>query len=64
MGDQDNRTRDQTEYDWINGMRIGIIIGAVIGLLLGLATGGFPAIWLIIGAATGGFIGAKMAPRW
>ena len=64
MDDQYNRTRDRTEYDWINGMRIGIIIGAVIGLLLGLATGGFPAIWLIIGGAAGVFIGAKMAPRW
>jgi uncharacterized protein YcfJ len=64
MDDQYDRTQDRTEYDWINGMRIGIIIGAVIGLLLGLATGGFPAIWLIIVGAAGGFIGAKMAPRW
>jgi uncharacterized protein YcfJ len=54
----------KTEYDWINGMRIGIITGALLGLLVGLEVGGFPFVWFIIGAASGGFLGAKMAPRW
>ena len=64
MDDQEHQTEGRTEYDWINGMRIGIIIGAVLGLLLGWSLGGFPVVWLIIGAAAGGFLGAKMAPRW
>lgn len=51
-------------YDWINGMRIGIIVGAILGILIGLELGGFPFIWLIVGGGAGGFLGAKMAPRW
>ena len=53
-----------TNYDWINGMRIGIIVGAIVGILVGLQLGGFPFIWLVIGGGLGGFLGAKMAPRW
>lgn len=64
MDDQDHRTEGRTDYDWIHGMRIGMIVGAVLGLLVGWSLGGFPVVWLIIGAAAGGFLGAKMAPRW
>jgi len=64
MDDQYNRTQDPTEYDWSNGMRIGVIIGSAVGLLLGFSLAGLPAIWLIIGGAAGGFLGARMAPRW
>ena len=64
MDDQDRERQGRTNYDWINGMRVGIVVGAVLGLLLGLAIGGFPFIWLIVGGACGGYLGAKMAPRW
>ncbi|MEA2001779.1 MAG: hypothetical protein U9N84_07845 [Actinomycetota bacterium] len=64
MDEQKHKAQGRTNYDWVNGMRIGIIVGAAVGLLLGLAIGGLPAIWLIIGGAAGGFVGAKMAPRW
>ncbi len=53
-----------TNYDWINGMRVGILVGAILGLLIGLATGVFPFIWLLLGGGVGGFLGAKMAHRW
>lgn len=54
----------KTNYDWINGMRVGILFGAIVGLLVWFLVGGFPILWLIVGAACGGFLGAKMAPRW
>ena len=53
-----------TNYDWINGMRVGIVVGAVSGLLLGLAVGWAPFVWLLGGGAVGGFLGVKLAHRW
>jgi uncharacterized membrane protein len=64
MADSNRNKPGHTNYDWINGMRVGIIVGAVVGLLLGLAIGWFPFIWLIVGGAAGGVLGAKMADRW
>ncbi len=61
---EDDKPQDRTDYDWINGMRIGMIVGAVLGILIGLALGSFPYIWLVVGSASGGYLGAKMAPRW
>ncbi len=61
---EDDKPQGHTNYDWINGMRIGMIVGAVLGILIGLAVGWFPFIWLVVGSASGGYLGAKMAPRW
>ena len=63
MDDQHDK-QGRTNYDWINGMRVGIIVGGTLGLLLGWAINGFPFIWLLGGGAAGGFLGAKLAPRW
>lgn len=60
----DEQRQGRTNYDWINGMRVGIIVGAIVGLLIGLAIGWFPFVWFVVGAAAGGFLGAKLADRW
>ena len=60
----DNNRQGRTNYDWVNGMRVGIITGGAIGLVVGLLIGNIPAVTLLIGAATGGVAGAKLAQRW
>lgn len=62
--DEEDRRQGHTNYDWINGMRVGMIVGAIVGILIGVSLGSFPFIWFIVGTAIGGYIGAKMAPRW
>ena len=54
----------RTNYDWVNGMRVGVLVGGIIGIALGWATGFMPAVLMLIGAAGGGFLGAKLAQRW
>lgn len=63
MEDQ-QRKPGHTNYDWINGMRVGIIVGSVAGLLLGLAVDWAPFVWLLVGGAAGGVLGAQLAHRW
>ena len=41
MQDPEHRP-GHTNYDWINGMRVGIIVGGILGMLIGLAIGWFP----------------------
>lgn len=62
-GDPKNRP-GHTNYDWINGMRVGIVVGATLGILLGWVFGSINFIWLVAGGAAGGFIGARTAHRW
>lgn len=64
MADQGSNKPGHTNYDWINGMRVGILVGAILGLLVGLAVGWLPFIWLLIGGGAGGYLGAQMAHRW
>ena len=63
MQDPENRP-GHTNYDWINGMRVGIIVGGILGMLVGLAIGWFPFLWLLVGGAAGGVLGANLAHRW
>jgi hypothetical protein len=60
----ENQKQGRTNYDWVNGMRVGMIVGGVAGLLIGLVTGVVPFAFLLGGAAVGGFVGARMAQRW
>ena len=64
MKDQPQKRPGQTNYDWINGMRVGTFVGAIFGILIGWALGQVSFIWLVIGGAAGGYLGAKMAYRW
>lgn len=60
---EDDR-QGHTNYDWINGMRVGILAGGIGGILLGIVLGGFQFVGLIVGGALGGYLGAKSASRW
>jgi uncharacterized protein YcfJ len=60
----EQKPQGRTNYDWVNGMRVGILAGGIAGLLLGWLTGFVPIVLLLIGAAAGGFIGARTAQRW
>ncbi len=62
MGEQ--QTPGRTNYDWVNGMRVGILAGGILGVLVGWAIGDMPFVLMLIGAACGGFLGAKLATRW
>ena len=53
-----------TNYDWVNGMRVGILAGGIFGIVLGWLIGEIPFVLMLIGAAIGGFLGAKLAQRW
>ena len=62
---QDPRHRPgHTNYDWINGMRVGIVVGAVLGILIGVLVGWAPFALLLVGGASGGVLGANLAHRW
>ncbi len=61
--DEDHR-QGRTNYDWVNGMRVGIIVGGIAGILLGWLVGDIPFVLMLIGAAAGGVLGAKLANRW
>lgn len=63
MSDDDNR-QGRNDYDWINGMRVGMLVGAIGGILIGVSLGGITFMWFVAGTATGGYVGAKMASRW
>ena len=54
----------RTNYDWVNGMRVGAIVGGVVGLVVGWILGSVPFVLLLIGAVAGGFVGARTAQRW
>ncbi len=60
----EQKPQGRTNYDWVNGMRVGIIAGGVIGLVVGLLIGWAPFAIMLIGAAVGGVLGAQMAQRW
>jgi uncharacterized protein YcfJ len=60
----DQQTPGHTNYDWVNGMRVGILAGGILGVLVGWVIGNIPFILMLIGAACGGFLGAKLANRW
>ncbi|MDJ0925778.1 MAG: hypothetical protein QNJ77_14575 [Acidimicrobiia bacterium] len=62
--DDQHHEQGRTNYDWISGMRVGILVGGLLGLVLGWAFDAFPFIWLIVGGAAGGFLGAQLARRW
>lgn len=53
-----------TNYDWINGMRVGIVVGGVLGILAGVLIGWAPFVLLLVGGAAGGVLGANLAHRW
>ncbi len=54
----------RTDYDWVNGMRVGILAGGIVGVLIGWLTGVIPLLMTLLGAAGGGFLGARLADRW
>ena len=60
----DDQTQGRTNYDWVNGMRVGAIVGGIVGMLAGWAIGDFPFILLLVGAIGGGFLGARLSNRW
>ena len=61
---EQHRPQGRTNYDWVNGMRVGILVGGIIGILIGWVTGFLPAILMLGGAAGGGYLGAQLAQRW
>ena len=60
----DEQRQGRTNYDWINGMRVGIIVGGILGIIVGVVVDWLPFMWLVLGAAAGGFLGARLANRW
>ncbi len=60
----DKRPQGRTNYDWVNGMRVGILVGGILGIALGWVIGAIPFVLMLIGAAGGGFLGAQLANRW
>jgi len=60
----DHKPQGRTNYDWVNGMRVGILVGGITGIAIGWFTGWVPPILMLIGAAGGGFLGAQLAQRW
>jgi len=62
MAEQQRQGR--TNYDWVNGMRVGILVGGIAGILIGWVVGSIPLVFVLLGAATGGFLGARLANRW
>ena len=63
MQDPQNRP-GHTNYDWINGMRVGIVVGAALGILVGVLLDWAPFVLLLVGGAAGGVLGANLAHRW
>ncbi len=61
---EEQKRQGRTNYDWVNGMRVGIIAGGVVGLVIGLVVGWAPFVIMLIGGAAGGVLGAQMAQRW
>ena len=60
----DKQPQGRTNYDWVNGMRVGILVGGILGIALGWVIGAIPFVLMLIGAAGGGFLGAQLANRW
>ena len=60
----EEQPQGRTNYDWVNGMRVGMIVGGILGILIGWAIGDIPFVLMLIGAAAGGFLGAQLANRW
>jgi uncharacterized membrane protein YfcA len=59
----DDEPQGRTNYDWVNGLRVGILAGGLLAGLIGWAIGQLPFVWMVIGAAIGGYIGVRMARR-
>jgi uncharacterized protein YcfJ len=65
MAEMESRDKQgRTDYDWVNGMRVGILAGGIVGVLIGWLTGVIPLLMALLGAAGGGFLGARLADRW
>lgn len=61
---EDGDKQGRTNYDWVNGMRVGFLVGAIVGFIVGWGLNIFPFLLMVIGAGVGGYLGAKMANRW
>ncbi len=63
-GMESKEKQGRTNYDWVNGMRVGILAGGIVGMLIGWLIGVNPLLMALLGAAGAGFLGARLADRW